>query len=288
VGTFEYVAAKRDSDALRALVDYCCQRYFPSATTALDFLNAVITAQSGLIAQWMAAGFIHGVMNTDNMLINGDTIDYGPCAFMDTYHPDTVFSSIDQHGRYAYSNQPIVALWNLTRFAETLVPLLHDDNSVAITIAEDALAQFQPRFEAAYLTLMRGKLGLSDARAGDDALVQGLLTLMHRHELDYSNTFRALSVGDVPNALRPWHATWQHRVGNASAAAQQRMLSANPAVIPRLHLVEKAITMAEQGDWTVFEALYSALGQPYQTPQEAHFMRPPTPSERVYQTFCGT
>jgi uncharacterized protein YdiU (UPF0061 family) len=308
VGTFEYVAARSDQTELRALADYTIQRHFPDLAHAdnpyLAFLQAVMERQASLVAQWQGVGFIHGVMNTDNMALSGETIDYGPCAFMDAYDPATVFSSIDRQGRYAYKNQPVIAQWNLARFTETLLPLLHPDPKTSLTLGQEALAAFPDFFQHAWLSVMRAKLGLATAQADDISLIESLLTWMQRHEKDFTNTFRALAVEMVTETeskdasfqgadFQDWHARWQTRLSQQSEsleAARQRMLSHNPAVIPRNHRVEEALKAAvEENDFSVMQKLLTGLQTPYlEKPEASHYQLPPEPNGIPYQTFCGT
>ena len=311
VGTFQYFAARGDTEGVRTLADYTIRRHYPEIAGAaqpyLAFLEAVMARQARLIAQWLLVGFIHGVMNTDNTAISGETIDYGPCAFMDAYDPATVFSSIDHAGRYAYGNQPRIAAWNLTRFAETLLPLLDDDQDRAIAAAEGALAGFRPMFEAAYLAGLRRKLGLATEQDGDSALAQDLLKRMAENGADYTLTFRALCDaaagphGDAEaralfqdgSAYDGWAASWRTRLATEPGQAETRaamMRTANPLYIPRNHLVEAALQAAvAREDYGPFEELLSVITRPYeQRPDLERYMLPPEPSERVMQTFCGT
>ena len=301
VGTFQYFAAQRDEESIRLLADHAIARHYPEAATAANpyraFLDGVIARQADLIAQWLLVGFIHGVMNTDNCAVSGETIDYGPCAFMDEYEPATVFSSIDHQGRYAYGNQPRIALWNLARLAECLLPLLDDGE----TAAKDALAAFAPRFQAAYFGGLRRKTGLLTYQEGDDDLTQDLLKLMASDAVDFTLTFRKLSDAAETDdaavrrlfkdaaAFDAWAARWRARLtmeSNPSAA----MRAVNPAFIPRNHLVEAALTAAvERSDLKPFEALLEVLSQPYRDdPAAAQYASPPREDQRVLQTFCGT
>lgn len=308
VGTFQYFAAREDVEAVRLLADHVMARHYPET---VDFarpyralLDAVVARQARLIAQWLLIGFIHGVMNTDNMSIAGETIDYGPCAFMDAYDPATVFSSIDHGGRYAYGNQPRIALWNLARFAETLVPLLDDAEDAAIASAKDSLAGFGPGFEAAYFEGLRRKTGLIDPFEGDDALIQDLLRRMQENAADFTLTFRALCDsaenpdGDSaaralfadPAAYDEWAARWRDRLGTCGAAAASAMRAVNPVYIPRNHRVEAALAAAvERADFAPFEELLKVLARPFDDrPEFAVYRQPPKPEERVLATFCGT
>lgn len=297
VGTFQYAAALDDITALKALADYTIQRHYPELASAehpyLALLHAVIDRQAALVAQWMHVGFIHGVMNTDNMTISGETIDYGPCAFMDTYDPSTVFSSIDAQGRYAFANQPPIAQWNLARFAEALLPLIDTDALKAIKLAEEAIHAFPEKYEQASLAGMRTKLGLLDEPSAEDALlIKDLLACMRQHKMDYTNTLRGLATdGIMPNAdvpeVQAWLARWQSRVNHAQA--REAMLAANPAVIPRNHLVEAALKAAtEDNDFAPFEALLAVLSTPFKAPDDTAYCMPAPLSELPYMTFCGT
>ncbi|MEO1207493.1 MAG: YdiU family protein [Pseudomonadota bacterium] len=310
VGTFEFFAARRDTDAIRCLADYVIARHYPDATETdtpyRALLEAVINAQAQLIARWMGVGFIHGVMNTDNMSVAGETIDYGPCAFMDTFDPSTVYSSIDYAGRYAYGNQPRIAQWNLARFAQSLLPVLADDEEVAIGIAQDAINAFPDLYQAAWHEILRAKLGLFEARDGDDALADGLLKMMHDDRLDFTNTFcqlcdMAQSDEDTAGGLEAarsvefnaWLSQWRTRLGEEPATPDDRALAmrhANPAYIPRNHRVEEVISAAvSEGDFAPFERLLAVLSRPFEDqPENAIFADPPKPDEVVKATFCGT
>ena len=304
VGTFEYAAARRQPDEIKALADYTIQRHFPDLAEAgnpyLALIEAVIERQASLVARWLHVGFIHGVMNTDNMTLCGETIDYGPCAFMDTYDPDTVFSSIDHHGRYAYGRQPQIAQWNLARLAETLLPLIHEDPQQTVSRANERISGFSDTFRQYWLAGMRGKLGLLNQEADDAALVQDLLDCMHQHGADFTNTFRDLSSGSLPEAsmfrspdFKAWFERWQARLKRQpdSREASRRMMNAsNPAVIPRNHRVEEALAAAvERSDYSVMDKLMGVLSQPFlDPPEQAGYHLPPPPSAQPYQTFCGT
>lgn len=302
VGTFEYVTARQDFETLRILADYTIARHYPELSNASEkyraFLRAVIDRQAALIAQWQQVGFIHGVMNTDNMAVSGETIDYGPCAFMNAYHPGTVFSSIDQHGRYAYGNQPSIAQWNLARFAEALLPLLDDDTDRAITIATEALNDFPAIYRRYWLAGLRRKLGLQTDEADDETLVQALRETMQSSGADWTNTFRDLSENRLTAAryqeapFQEWHARWQQRLqreGALPADVSARMQAVNPAVIPRNHLVEEALTAAEEhDDLSVLQRLLEVLTAPYIGGAEVARYQEPSPDDGQYQTFCGT
>ncbi len=291
VGTFEY-AATRAPWCLTALVDHAVRRHYPALTDAkcpaLSFLRAVFDRQADLIVDWMRVGFIHGVMNTDNMTISGQTIDYGPCAFMDAYDPATVFSSIDHHGRYAFQNQMACAQWNLARFAETLLPLLTPDQQDE---ARDAVIAFQHDIQRRWHVMMGKKLGLFGHHPGDVALVDDLLTWMHLNEADYTNTFRQLMSEDLPG-LGEWTPRWRARLSRQAEpieAALDRMRQANPAYIPRNHVVEAALSAADDGNLTPFHELLEALSSPYHRRDGLEsYERPAPPSDEPYRTFCGT
>ena len=301
VGTFEYFAARHDTEALRLLADHVIARHHPHAATAelpyLALLEAVIVAQADLIAHWLSLGFVHGVMNTDNTSISGETIDYGPCAFLDTFHPRAVFSSIDTYGRYAWGSQPDIGAWNLTRFAEALLPLLHDDQTEAIRRAEAALSRYAERFTAQYLASFRAKLGFPATSPADS--VQACLDLLAKQEIDFTRFFRSLTTvaggGDSRELaamfadqapFEAWLATWRSEAEPGRFDAMRR---ANPVLIPRNHRVEEAIQAANGGDYAPFHRLVDALAAPYDPrPEYADLETPPLDEERVRQTFCGT
>jgi serine/tyrosine/threonine adenylyltransferase len=309
VGTFQYFAARSDQEAVRSLLDYVIERHYPEAreadVPALAVLREVSQRQAALVADWMLLGFIHGVMNTDNMAISGETIDYGPCAFMDSYDPRAVFSSIDHGGRYAYANQPVIAQWNLARFAETLLFLIDPVADKAVELATEVLEPFVEQFEARFLAGMRRKIGLSSAADGDAGLVRQLLTTMHQAQADFTLTFRRLALaaesgthaqlretfGDSPK-LEGWVEQWHARLAIDPQTVVQRglgMRAANPAFIPRNHRVQAALDAADGGDYTLFHTLLGILRRPYdEQPEVSEYGRPPQPSERVLQTFCGT
>lgn len=303
VGTFEYLAAHGDNSGVRLLADYTIRRHYPGLSSTenphLALLRAVMERQASLIAGWQLVGFIHGVMNTDNMALSGESMDYGPCAFMDDYDPAAVFSSIDHQGRYAYANQPRMAQWNLARLAETLLPLFHEDRSRAVLIAQETLADFPELFHHRWLSGMRAKLGLVTEEEEDRNLVEDLLECMRQNRADYANTFRDLALEQFPDqpvfrdaAFLMWHGRWQERRSRQPEPAEaslQLMRAHNPAVIPRNHRVEEALAAAEQhGDFTVMERLMAVLSSPYADPAKEKYRQPPTPSQRVRQTFCGT
>ncbi|MEM1384164.1 MAG: YdiU family protein [Pseudomonadota bacterium] len=302
VGTFQYFAARQDTEALRLLADHAVARHDPQAAEEAEpyraVLDGVIQRQARLIATWMGLGFIHGVMNTDNMTISGETIDYGPCAFMDAYHPETVFSSIDQFGRYAYANQPRIAHWNLANLAQCLLPLLAEEQEQAVRIAQASVDRFPEIFQAEWLRVMRRKLGLREAREGDEALAQDLLDTMAAGRADFTLTFRGLGNGTAhqnfadPAGFDAWLPRWQARLAEEGADETMRksdMDAANPAFIPRNHLVEAAIASGYRGDFAPFETLLAVLARPYEDqPGRERFATPPQPEEVVHQTFCGT
>jgi uncharacterized protein YdiU (UPF0061 family) len=311
VGTFQYFAVRRDIAAIRELADHVIARHYPEAAAAQNpyraMLDAVIARQAALVARWLAIGFIHGVMNTDNMSIAGETIDYGPCAFMDTYDPGAVFSSIDSQGRYAYANQPQIAQWNLARLTETLLPLLAATEAEQLEAGQNALTAFAGLFEAAYVRELSAKLGLMEARDGDLDLAHDLLDRMTRGEADFTLTFRGLvdAVADPgadaavaalfkePAAFAEWATRWRQRLREERGdpvARREVMRRANPLFIPRNHLVEEAISAAvRRQDFEPFETLVAVLARPFDDqPERARYTRPPKPEEAVRQTFCGT
>ncbi|MBF0186750.1 MAG: YdiU family protein [Magnetococcales bacterium] len=305
VGTFQYVTMRGEHDVLRQLVDYALERHYPEridqGNPAQTLLRGVMERQVDLITEWLRVGFIHGVMNTDNCSICGETIDYGPCAFMDSYDTATVFSSIDHQGRYAFGNQPAIAQWNCTRFAEALLPLLHDKQETAIEIATEILNDFSPRFEKSWLAMMRRKLGLFGVEEGDADLINGLLDWMTAQKADYTRTFRALAENEgIPETslyqeevFLHWHRSWQQRRERQTSersASQACMCAANPAAIPRNHMVEEALGAAmEKSDLSPLHALLDALSAPYEDRLElVPYQQPPGPGAARYQTFCGT
>jgi serine/tyrosine/threonine adenylyltransferase len=311
IGTFQYFAARGDLEAVKHLADYAIDRHFPDARHAerprLALLQAVVERQALLIARWMHVGFIHGVMNTDNTALSGETIDFGPCAFMDSYDPATAFSAIDEFGRYAYGNQPTIAKWNLARFAETLLPLLDPNPERAVELANEAISAFTSRFQEHWLAGMRDKLGLSSNEEGDLELAHAFLRAMHENAADFTLTFRRLcdAAADEkadanvrvlfanPAAYDSWVARWRSRLvvekfePNACA---QAMRTVNPAFIPRNHRVEQALGAAiEYGDFSPFAELLTVLSRPYEDQAIfADYANPPHADERVFRTFCGT
>ena len=311
VGTFEFFAARGDLAGLRLLADYVIHRHYPACAREkqphLALLQEVVSRQAALVASWMNVGFIHGVMNTDNMAVSGETIDFGPCAFMDAYDPAAVFSSIDQRGRYAYANQPHAAAWNLARLAETLLPLIDVDSTRAIDAATAVLESFARQSADCWMAGMRRKLGLSLAESGDQKLAEDLLNAMHQSQADFTLTFRALgeasadpsgnahlrSIFHDGRVFQDWLPRWQARLARETTTAGERleaMRRANPAFIPRNHRVEQMIAAAvEQGDFGAFERLAAALAQLFEDqPEYADLASAPRPAERVLQTFCGT
>ena len=305
------MAARGDVDAIRCLADHVIARHYPEAADADNryraLLDLVIARQAELVAQWMSIGFIHGVMNTDNMSIAGETIDYGPCAFMDSYHPATVYSSIDRMGRYAYANQPHITQWNLARLAETLLALLSDNEEIALEEANDAIAAFPARFETAFVTRLSRKLGLLQAQPDDLSLANDLLERMARNTADFTLTFRRLCDAPLnpdsdaavrilftdPSAFEDWAARWRQRLAKEETTTTERravMRAANPAFIPRNHLVEEAISAAvNNGNLAPFESLLTVLSKPFEDqPSYDRYANPPRPDQVVQQTFCGT
>jgi uncharacterized protein YdiU (UPF0061 family) len=311
VGTFQYLAARGDTEGVRRLADHVIARHYPEVAgnerRYLALLSSVITRQANLVARWLLVGFIHGVMNTDNTSISGETIDYGPCAFLDHYDPATVFSSIDEQGRYAYANQPRIALWNLTRLAECVLPLISDQQDEAIEDAQSALGEFAETFNIAYQTGLRGKLGLFTTRDDDPVLAQDLLDAMAKNQADFTLTFRRLSDAALdpandrgvrqlfaePTTIDDWAQRWRRRIEDEPqdpAMRRSAMRAINPAFIPRNHRVEAVIEAAISGDdFVPFEELLAVLSKPYEDqPALSGYAEPPEPHQRVLRTFCGT
>jgi uncharacterized protein YdiU (UPF0061 family) len=313
IGTFQFFANRGDEEALAILTKYALERHYPDAlgteNDALALLDRVIEAQAYLVARWLGVGFVHGVMNTDNTSISGETIDYGPCAFLDEYDPDKTFSSIDRGGRYAFSNQPRIALWNLARLAETLLPLISSHVDEGVRVATEHLDRFEARFERGYLSVMRAKLGLAREEEHDGALVEGLLGCLAAEKVDYTVFFRRLcDVADPPSAnvnelvslfngqeapILGWLEAWHRRLAletESGAARTIAMRRANPAFIPRNHRIEEAIQAAiRRADFEPFETLVRVLAKPYEDqPEYAHLTEPPAPEARIRRTFCGT
>jgi uncharacterized protein YdiU (UPF0061 family) len=301
VGTFQYIAARNKKGELEMLFEYVIKRHYPeiesSKNQALDLLNVVLNKQIELVVNWMRVGFIHGVMNTDNMSIAGETIDYGPCAFMDIYDPKTVFSSIDKLGRYAYCNQPIITKWNLSRFAECLIPLIDGDQDKAIKLATEVIDTFEKKYEEKWLGMMRSKIGLTDEDEKDKFLILDLLTWMHQNKVDYTNTFCHLmnfqTQNDIVyenNEFSDWKKRWQERLSQNSSSEKyiNLMRSVNPLVIPRNHIVEDALKKANQGNFEPINNFLKILSSPYTDQKHITEYQIPSQSDENYQTFCGT
>ncbi len=307
VGTFQFFASRGDMGSVRRLADYTIARHYPACSQAerpyLALFEAVLERQAQLMAKWTAIGFVHGVMNTDNMAVSGETIDFGPCAFIDHYDPDALFSSIDQNGRYAFSNQPLIAQWNLARLAETLVPLIDANQDAAVRLVTEVLETFPARFEGHRMAAMRAKLGLRTTQDGDAGLIKHLLDLMQLGTVDYTVAFRALSNADSDETLlalfaetqatTDWLMGWRNRLtneGTGTASAHTAMRAVNSAYIPRNHRIEQAIRAAEDhGDFAPFNVLVDVLAKPFEDqPDNIDYQTPPTPDERVTKTFCGT
>jgi len=311
IGTMQFFASRQDTEALKILIDHVIERHYPEASGADNparaMLEGVIARQASLIARWQSLGFIHGVMNTDNMLLSGETIDYGPCAFMDEFDPTTVFSSIDHGGRYAYQNQPHIAHWNLSVLAQTLLPLLDNDPDKAMASGQAAIDAFPDLHMAAYHENMCKKLGISRCENDDPALVRDLLTLMHEADTDFTLTFRRLSdltdpqqksggvgsIFELPESFEPWLDRWRQRLlsdPQEESTRQSKMYSINPAFIARNHLVEEAIEVASnEQDFEPFHTLVDILSQPFDfNESQSRYALPPRPEQVVRQTFCGT
>ena len=301
VGTFQYIAGKQNIEELKMLVNYTIDRHFPEITSsqnkALDLLNLVLQKQCELIVDWMRVGFIHGVMNTDNMTISGETIDYGPCAFMDHYDPKTVFSSIDKFGRYSYSNQPPIAKWNLARFAECLIPIIDTNEDKAINIATEIIDNFQKIYENKWLNMMRDKLGLFGEDKNDKNLIKSLMDWMSNNKADYTNTFCYLMGVGIDDKIyedmsfKKWVNEWKvrSRLNNSNNEKQlQLMCKVNPNVIPRNHKVEEALSAAEHNNFDVMNKLLSVLKNPYDTKDISEYQSPAPLTKEKYKTFCGT
>ena len=302
VGTFQYIAARQKKDELETLFNYVIERHYPyiknSKNKSTDLLETVMNTQIDLIVNWMRVGFIHGVMNTDNMSISGETIDYGPCAFMDIYDPQTVFSSIDQMGRYAYCNQPIIAKWNLSRFAECLIPLINKDQKKAIKLATEIIDTFEKKYEDKWLNMMRDKLGLFGSDDKDKFLILDLLTWMHQKKVDYTNTFCHLmnfEIKDNQNFkdddFQSWKIRWQERLkinNNSPEKYRKLMRSVNPLVIPRNHKVEEVLDKANKNDIEPLNEFLAILKKPYSEQKDILDYQVPSSSNKKYQTYCGT
>ena len=304
VGTFEHLAHQGLTQELKTLADYTIKRHYPQVereeNAYLGLLKATIDRQARLIAKWQLVGFVHGVMNTDNMAISGETIDYGPCAFIDVYDPDTVFSSIDFNGRYAYRNQPDIAVWNLARFAETLLILIDNDSSTAIESAQNELKKFPVLFEEYWLEGMRGKLGIFNQEEGDKEIADTLLDIMFKQGADYTNTFVDLTYNEKTENnmadnkdFMDWHSRWKERLSRqmqSGAQSLELMKASNPVVIPRNHRVEEALAAAEQKkDYSPLHDLLDVLKNPYtRTAKQRYYSQPSPPSDKPYVTYCGT
>ncbi|MDC3335712.1 YdiU family protein [Opitutales bacterium] len=303
VGTFEFTSLQEDKQVTQALLDYLIDRHFPEIkekeNQPFALLEAVIHQQAELITHWMRVGFIHGVMNTDNMALSGETIDYGPCAFMDTFAPDTVFSSIDHKGRYAYANQPYIAQWNLARLAESLLPLMDGKKEEIIASAEDLLNSFEQIYKSKWLSMMGSKLGFAETGQEDEKLITELLDWMHKNSADFTNTFLNLCKEEIPDgalyaseSFQSWHVRWQDRLKKEEQGLETSfalMRSVNPAVIPRNHKVEEALQAGEAGNFKPFHDLLHAVEKPYMNGDHLlPYQAPPQPGEKVLQTFCGT
>ena len=302
VGTFQYVAARDKKDELEIFFNYVVKRHYPelvdSKKKALDLLNILINKQIDLVVNWMRVGFVHGVMNTDNMTISGETIDYGPCAFMDKYDPKTVFSSIDRMGRYAYCNQPAITKWNLSRFAECLIPLIHQDQDQAVKSATDLINTFEKKYEKSWMNMMRNKLGLQGADDKDKFLIVDLLTWMHQNKVDYTNTFcHLMDLKEYDddlyrsNDFKNWKKNWHERLklnNNTPEKYITLMRSVNPLVIPRNHKIEKSLQIAESGNLAPFNKLVKILEKPYEQQENISDYLKMDSSSKKYKTFCGT
>jgi len=299
IGTFEFAASYEDKKIIQSLLDYSIKRHYPeiinSENKALALIEAVMEKQVNLIVQWMRVGFIHGVMNTDNMVLSGETIDYGPCAFMDEYDLNTVFSSIDHGGRYAYGNQPKMAQWNLARLAETLLPLIDKDLDKSIKLAEEVIYKFSDLYQNKWQKMMQSKLGLMKSEKNDKKLISDLLDWMQKSKADFTNTFNDLTSQKKledkiynDDKFQHWYNQWKKRKQN-NPDSQLLMRKNNPAIIPRNHNVENALSAAENGDIDIFNSLLEVLRSPYENNNLIKsYQTPPKPDERVYQTFCGT
>lgn len=304
VGTFAYALNYGSQENIKQLADYTIKRHYKEIAKDenqyVSLLREVVKGQASLIAKWQLIGFIHGVMNTDNMVISGETIDYGPCAFMDTYNPDTVFSSIDTYGRYAYKNQPEIAVWNLSRFAETLLPLIHENKEEAIKLAQDTVSEFFELYHNNWLSGMRSKLGIFNKENEDEKLIESLLNMMQKYNEDYTNTFIKLTFNKLDNStmletleFKDWYNKWQERLQRQEESKEKSndlMRNSNPAVIPRNHRVEEALSAAdEKGNYTLMESLLKVLSEPYaHTAEQAEYAELLPASSCKYKTFCGT
>ena len=302
VGTFQYIAARQKKGELEILVDYVIDRHYPklknSENKTIELLSAVLEKQVDLVINWMRVGFIHGVMNTDNMSISGETIDYGPCAFMDVYDPKTVFSSIDQMGRYAYCNQPVITKWNLARFAECLIPLINTDENKAVSLATEIINSFEKKYEEKWLNMMRNKIGLLKSEEKDKFLILDLLTWMHQKKADYTNTFCFLMNKEIQkdkifenSDFLNWKKRWENRLKSENKTSDENiklMKTSNPLVIPRNHKVEEALKAAEEDNLKPFNQLIKVLKNPYLNQKDIINYQISPHSNENYQTFCGT
>lgn len=303
VGTFEYAARFCDTQELKALADYTLDRHYPCyknhENKYLYLLEKVIENQAELVAKWQLVGFIHGVMNTDNMTISGETIDYGPCAFMDDYKLSTVFSSIDTHGRYAYGNQPYMALWNIARLGEALLPLLHENQEEAIKLAENEIEKFYKLHEKHWLKGMRAKLGMTKEEENDKEFINSLLSMMEKYSADYTNTFLYLTFNKLENhelfkteEFKEWHLKWRERTERECKSEEEirtLMKNSNPAVIPRNHRVEEALQAAEEGNYDVMNKLLDVISKPYaHLKEQEEYSKVPKTTDTPYKTYCGT
>ena len=303
IGTFEFACSLGDTNTIESLLNYTLARHYPDLIEAdnkpLALLKAVMQRQADLVVQWMRVGFIHGVMNTDNMTLSGETIDYGPCAFMDAYDPNTVFSSIDHTGRYAYQNQPAIVQWNLARLAETLLPLIDRDTDKAIHTVEETIGLFTTMYQDKWLSMMRAKLGLLGEDNDDLQLIHTLLDWMQNNNADFTNTFYDLSQKSKPvgqyyesDDFNEWYEHWQVRLQSNAQPLDEAigvMKQVNPVIIPRNHKVEQAIEAAYLGEFKTLHDLLAALEDPYSNHSSLQaYQLPPSPEERIYQTFCGT
>ena len=297
VGTFEYVAIKRDAQTLKKLLQYSVERHYPEIKDldkqAPEFLKLVMERQIDLITDWMRVGFIHGVMNTDNMSISGESIDFGPCAFMDYYNPKTVFSSIDHHGRYAFGNQSSIAQWNLARLADAILPLLHEDQNKAIEVGEEIIHSFKEKYEIKFHKMMKRKLGLITDENDDVILIQELLDTMEKNNLDYTNTFRDFMNGkSINDNLKKFHDKWKIRIDKQNRSHEEIlsiMKNANPVVIPRNYKVEESLKEAHKGNLVSLNNLLNALKDPYKERSDLKlYQQPAHETDKKYKTFCGT
>lgn len=303
VGTFQYVSAFAKNKELKLLADYTIERHFPEIASDKDkyllFLNKVVNKQAQLIAKWQLVGFIHGVMNTDNVTISGETIDYGPCAFMDTFKLSTVFSSIDTTGRYSYINQPNIAPWNLARLADTLIPLIHNDEDTAIKLATKEVSDFSKIYNSLWFNGMKRKLGMFSQEDEDEDIIIELLSLMEKYKADYTNTFRELTIGELDgqslfntNEFKSWYEKWILRLNKQKESKEKTVLlmkDNNPSIIPRNHRVEESLAAAQKGDMSVMENLLNVLKNPYDyNKEQEEYTKLPTNCSGTYRTFCGT